>query len=109
MTGFQPDEAVQRAKLQRLAEEGAALRQWMAMPAYQIVKNAMLEAAGRDNMRWLEASDEEAAKLREAARPYTKFFQVLAARVQAADNAMRTLAQLDLKQEAPPTDVGQGA
>lgn len=95
------------AALAKTAERGASVRLWMQAPAAQIVKNAMSELAGKDNMRWLTASAEEAEKMRMAAQPYAKFFEVVKRIILEGDAAKQILDSQT--QEAPPSRDGQGA
>ena len=108
MADVELDLAAQDARLQATAEKGAALRRWFSDPAYKIIESEMNRLAGRDNMRWLTVTDEDAAKMREEAKPYARFFQVVKAMLLDADNASRILEERAQRREAPPRE-GQGA
>jgi hypothetical protein len=95
------------ASLARTAEQAASIRLWMQQPAAKLVTDEMARLAGKDNLRWLTASDSEAAKMREDAKPYAKFFEVVKRLILEGDQARNVLdAQ---SKNAPPSQDGQGA
>ena len=103
---------INEVALARTAERGAAIRQWCQAPAYEYVKNEMNELAGRDCLRWLSMTPEEAEKARLAAQPYAKFFQAVASLILKGEQAAKVLDQhqkQDHQVETPPADAGQGA
>jgi hypothetical protein len=100
----------QLSNLAQTAERAAAIRQWLTAPAYGYVKAEMNELAGRDCLKWLAATPEEAEKMRQAALPYAKFFQVIASLLLKGDQAAKALEQHKQRQfETPPSRDGQGA
>lgn len=92
----------QRAALARQAQRGGIIRDWMRAPAADILKQEMEAAAGRDMLRWLSATPEEAEKMRLAAQPYAKFFEVVKSLILSGDNAQRALDASTAQSEESP-------
>lgn len=102
-----------RANLEKAVSAAIMVRDWMAQPGAKVVLDEMVSLAGKDNFKWLTATDEEAAKIRAMAAPYARFFQVIKKFDMEGRNAA-ALLQKDREEggtefaDTPPVD-GQGA
>lgn len=81
--------------LNRLASEGATIRELMKHPGMELLRKALEAEAGKDYRKWaLELDPKEAEKLRIRAQGYELFFTYAKGFMIRGDDAQRKLNDL---------------